>query len=251
MTTDQGISISKAKKIFIENTVPVVDLGADKLVCSNATIMLDAGIDSARYQWTPSHLLSSDSVRKPMATVKESTLFKLIVTQCAVTVEDSIWVNVAQVSKPAITRDDDRLRSSPALSYQWYRNGKKLNGATNRTIKPETAGYFTVLVKNQLGCESLSDPFFFLPKGKRHHWFHGIHVKCTPNPGNGQFQLLLSALPEKPIQMKVYDRFGQVIYKTRVTNFITPVDISKYAKGVYMVELRLEEERFTLPVIIQ
>lgn len=251
LTTDQGISISKARKIFIENTIPVVDLGADKMVCSNSSVMLDAGIDNATYLWAPSHLVSSDTIRKPMATVKESTLFKVNVTQCMVTVTDSIRVMVAVVPKPIITRDDERLRSTPSLSYQWYRNGKKIQGAVGRSFKPETAGYFTVLVKNQLGCESLSDPFFFLPKGKRHHWFHGIHVKCTPNPGNGQFQLLLSSLPEKSIQLKVFDRFGQVVYRSQVVNFITAVDISKFAKGVYMVELKLEDERFTMPVIIQ
>lgn len=251
VTTSEGISVSKARKIFIENTTPVMDAGPDKFVCANSAVTLDAGIDQAQYKWTPSGLLDYDSIRKPTATVRENTLFKVAVTQCMVTITDSVWVKVAAAPAPVITKEDQKLRSTPAFGYQWYRNDRKINNANSRIYKPESAGYYTVKVKNQLGCESVSAPYFFLPKGKHHHGFRGIHIKCTPNPGNGRFQLLLSELPEKPMQLRVLDRFGQVIYRAQVVNYVTAIDISQRAKGVYMIELRMEDDRVTIPLILQ
>ncbi len=251
VTTNEGIAVSKARKIFIENTIPVFDAGADKFVCANAVVWLDAGIDNAQYKWTPSALLNNDSIRTPSATVRETTLFKVEVTRCMVTVSDSLWVKVASAPKPVITKDDEKLRSTPAFGYQWYRNDRRINNANSRIYKPESAGYYTVKVKNQLGCESVSDPFFFLPRGKHHHGFKGIHIKCTPNPGNGRFQLLLSELPGKPVQVKVMDRFGQIVYRTQTVNFVTSIDISNRAKGIYMIELRLNDDHVTIPLVLQ
>ena len=53
------------------------------------------------------------------------------------------------------------------------------------------------------------------------------------------------------MQLRVLDRFGQVIYRAQVVNYATAIDISQRAKGVYMIELRMEDDRVTIPLILQ
>jgi hypothetical protein len=46
--------------------------------------------------------------------------------------------------------------SGAGLSYQWYRNGIILPGATNRILNTQQAGNYSVLVSNAWGCTKLS-----------------------------------------------------------------------------------------------
>ncbi len=71
-------------------------------------------------------------------------------------------------AKPAITRTGaslDNLESSVADAYQWYMNGAAVNGATDRVYTPDTSktAQYTVMVSNQYGCETESDPYTFGP----------------------------------------------------------------------------------------
>lgn len=49
------------------------------------------------------------------------------------------------------------VSSSPAESYQWYRNGIKLSGETNQTISVTGSGSYYVIVKNEFNCSGTSN----------------------------------------------------------------------------------------------
>lgn len=46
------------------------------------------------------------------------------------------------------------LTSTSASSYQWYKGGVAISGATAQTYSPTTTGNYTVVVKNASGCSS-------------------------------------------------------------------------------------------------
>ena len=48
------------------------------------------------------------------------------------------------------------LTSSSAATYQWYKDGVLISGATNQSYNASTAGNYTVVTKNNLGCTSLA-----------------------------------------------------------------------------------------------
>ena len=61
--------------------------------------------------------------------------------------------------KPTITRSNDTLTSSLALTYQWYRNDTLLGGSINRILKTSIAGNYKVEITDANGCKALSDIF--------------------------------------------------------------------------------------------
>lgn len=249
VTTNEGFTISRSKQIIIENTVPVVNAGPDLVICKGSGVQLDAGTDSAVFLWSPAAGLDRTDIRRPFAKPDSSMLYIVEVSKCATTVRDSVWVKVESIGKPVVRRDDDKLVASKNSSYQWFYNGVPISGANRREYEPRKTGQYTVLVRNAGGCESMSDPYYFLP-GKKGKWLHGIRIKCSPNPGHGLVWLLLDRMPEGPIRLTVLDRAGNVVYRSQVVNHSTMMDLSKLAKGQYFIELVAGDEKVTVPVII-
>jgi len=250
--TDGGISVSKSKKIFVANTTaPVVNAGNDVTICKGAIVQLDAGLDDAVYLWSPAASLDKATIRRPLATPYQTTTYTVAVTKCNTTVTDQVVVYVNPLDKPIINQQADKLISTEGKSYQWYKNGEPIHGATDKTYKPIGAGHYTVRVKTESSCSGESDKFFFIPNWGVGNWIKGIRVKCTPNPSHGFVYVLLSHLPKKPVIVTVIDRFGQRLFTTRIYSHSNLLNLSRLAKGYYTVELIVDNERITLPILLQ
>jgi Leucine-rich repeat (LRR) protein len=61
------------------------------------------------------------------------------------------------------------LTATLGNTYQWFRNGIAINGATQRTFTATDAGAYTVRVANAQGCANTSEP---------------VDITITPIPGN-------------------------------------------------------------------
>ncbi|WP_344827463.1 T9SS type A sorting domain-containing protein [Rurimicrobium arvi] len=51
--------------------------------------------------------------------------------------------------------------SAAASTYQWYRNGSLLSGATASSLKVYTNGYYRIVVKNRYGCDKDTTVYVF------------------------------------------------------------------------------------------
>ena len=251
ITTSNGMSVSKSRKIFIENIAPVANAGSDITICKGESVQLDAGIDSASYLWTPETSLDNNSVRRPLASPLQTTTYLVAVTKCMTTTTDQVVVRVNDLVQPVISSDGKSLISSKAHSYQWFRNKEIIPGANRRNFEPKGAGFYSVKAKNAAGCQSASETFFYSPTSNKGKWTNGIKVKCTPNPSSGIVYVILSQLPEKPVALKVIDRYGQPLFTTTINNYSNLLNLSRLAKGYYMVELILGKEKVSIPVLIQ
>jgi hypothetical protein len=78
-----------------------------------------------------------------------------------------------------------------------------------------------------------------------------VRVKCSPNPSNGRINVLISEMPEKPAKITVYDRYGRILHASFVTGNVTPLNMLKYAKGLYYVEVNINNKKNIVPVVIQ
>jgi len=251
VTASNGMSVSKSKKVYIPNTIPVANAGVDKIVCKGQSVQLDAGEYEANYKWSPAISLTNDTIKSPIAKPEATTLYEVAVTKCMVTVTDVVQVSIAPQPVPMILKDDVKLRTTKSDSYQWYWNGTEIPKGKERTIEPEKAGYYSVEVRNNLGCSKKSDSVYFLPKGRKDRGFKGIRVRCTPNPGNGMVWVLLSKLPEKPVSITVIDRSGKPILTTTINSYANLLNLTKLAKGQYFIQLVLDKERISIPFQLQ
>jgi len=71
-----------------------------------------------------------------------------------------------------------------------------------------------------------------------------------PNPANNQ--IAIYGLPfTEPCEIKIVDVMGKEIFKTKVTSEKTEIDVSKFEKGNYFVQLLTDHKTFTQKLIIQ
>jgi Secretion system C-terminal sorting domain len=71
-----------------------------------------------------------------------------------------------------------------------------------------------------------------------------LEANVFPNPSNGLFSVELERT-ESNVELKVYDLFGRVIYSEEYASFNKEaIDLSSYAKGMYI--LNLKNKSFTL-----
>jgi hypothetical protein len=243
--------ISKGRKVYIENTIPILDLPSSLKVCPNNSVQLDAGILGGNYLWTPAIQISNDTVRNPMVSPLSNTWYTVSVTKCMITVKDSVLVEIESIVKPDIHQDRNTLYASAALFYQWYKNGRILEGAIDKTWEPDGAGHFSVRITNAQGCSSESDPFFYIPSSEKDKVLKGIRIKVSPNPNRGLVNILLSQLPEKPINVSVVDKNGRRVFHTTVHNNTSQLRLTTLPKGLYFLEFTIDRKKVVVSIVIQ
>ncbi|MBS1564620.1 MAG: PKD domain-containing protein, partial [Bacteroidetes bacterium] len=238
----------------VSRDIVITTVGPDPVVLQGATICLghfvtfDAGNQGARFAWTPALLMTNDTIRNPSAAPGVSTLFKVAVTKCGVTVTDSAMVYVDSVSRPVIQYDGALLMAQPGVTYQWYKDGVAIAGATSRSYKPEVAGYYQVEISNSKGCYGRSDSFFALPEGVSIPGSK-IKVKLSPNPVTGDWvHILFSKIPPQAMEVNIYDAFGRKVWGGACNGVVNTIDCSRFYKGMYYVEVITKGQKVTLPM---
>ncbi|MDB5203721.1 MAG: hypothetical protein JWQ27_3130 [Ferruginibacter sp.] len=127
-----------------------------------------------------------------------------------------------------------------AATYQWYRNGVLVTGATNNTLKVDVdnLGAYFVRVNDVNGCNSQSASINISDSVNNEILF------IYPSPNSGQFQVrYFSANGNNPLPRKltIYDGKGARVF-SRTYTIAGPyskmdVDMKNHGKGIYMVEL--------------
>jgi gliding motility-associated-like protein len=108
--------------------------------------------------------------------------------------------------------DSVTLKSSAASSYQWYKNGSPISGATTDTYVAKTEGDYTVVITNSNGCASAPS----LVAAVRVPCTKGIYMPTvfTPNK-DGKNDVVKPSVPgmKKFECYKIYNRWGNLIFE--------------------------------------
>src|SRR5690606_1467677 len=156
--------------------------GNDTTICFGDMVKLDAGNPGAQYLWNTG---ATTQTIYAMST----GVYSVEVTGCGGTVYDEIYLTMANLPVPSITQSGNELIASEADSYQWYKNGILIQGATGKKYKPRGYGLYKVVVTSAgTGCSGASNAYFFVPDGRV--YIGDIRVKLSPNPGNGLAKLI-------------------------------------------------------------
>ena len=79
------------------------------------------------------------------------------------------------------------------------------------------------------------------------------HLHIYPNPNTGQFTLEMDLQEETRLSIKLYHSTGQLIHSEVIGNvtgnYTQQIDLSKYAKGIYYVQIMTEQGVVTRKVI--
>jgi len=165
-------------------------------------------------------------------------------------------VNVpAPPSVPAITVNGTTLSYTPPspsqanVIYLWQGTscGHSLVD-TSSTYAATSAGVYYLTAYDTTG-NCWSDTCTAATIAGQHEYKIGANV--FPNPSNGLFSVELEKT-ETNVELKVYDLFGRVIYSEIFASFEKEnIDLSNYAKGMYILNLKNKEFTLSKQVIVE
>jgi PKD domain-containing protein len=134
---------------------PVITALGPTVFCEGDSVELDAGNGYVFYQWSTGQLSQTIFVSQ----AGPYTVEVVNASGCrGVSAPLDIMVT-PMPAKPSITRSIDTLISTPADSYQWYRNDTLLTGSVGQIYVMRLEGVYTVRISDATGCTALSDPF--------------------------------------------------------------------------------------------
>jgi hypothetical protein len=139
---------------------------------------------------------------------------------------------------PAQTVTLTAIVNPPGGTYQWFKNGIAIAGATGASLVGLTVsdqGSYRVRYTDLNGCISTSADMVVSPKQS-----DGLFV--YPNPNDGLFHVRFYNQANEQITLNLYDAKGALVYRRMVTTTLPytdiTVDISNLPAGIYLVELR-------------
>jgi len=215
---------------------PIADLGNDTTICTGKTLLLEAGNTGSGYQWQDGSTDSTFLVSQPgWYRVTITSPFGCIAT-------DSI--QVFYLTPPAIDLGIDTTICEgtellldgylPGVTYRWHDNSKE---ATFNVTQAGTywvdgaidicAARDSIVVKTVKNCfDNLFAPNIITPNGD----------------GWNDYFTLLTGDTEEIWELEVYNRIGQLVYRS--TNYQNEWDADGLPPMVYYYQLKSDKQRF-------
>ena len=160
---------------------------------------------------------------------------------------DTITVTVrAGLPIPTISRNGDVLTCSvPNMKYQWYREGKAINGQTSQTVNIVGDGNYRVQIMDTTGCDRWSENFV-VGTTSVFNDETGAMITLYPNPTVGQFTIAGAEGSE----VTVTDMLGRLVTHSASISATEVVTIDG-SVGTYVVTLRQGRATRTLLITKQ
>ena len=79
-------------------------------------------------------------------------------------------------------------------------------------------------------------------------------VSLYPNPNNGQFNIEFNGLQAFDVNLRIMDVKGQVVLDRKIDeqgSFVQEVDITRFAKGMYLMQLTADGEQILQRVVVK
>lgn len=184
-----------------------------------------------KYQWLKDGALLADTNNSIVVNLKG--VYELKVTNplgCVVTSNSSTVNTFSPIPQPVISQLGTILSVAPIYAtYQWYRNGKVIVGASSSAFTMSFDGDYSVAVTDVNGCENGSD-IFKVQNLSINELSTEKPYGIFPNPSSDF--IIVNA--QKSYLIKLCDLLGNSILES---NSNVKMDISNLAAGVYCVQI--------------
>jgi hypothetical protein len=223
-------------------------------ICSGKTAGLIAN-GATSYTWTG----GLASTATPTTTALTTTTTYTVTGSngsCSGTAVSTVTVNPTPVT-PGITQSGDTLYSSTIIvgaTYQWFKGGISQGTTTTPYFNLTSSGSYTVKVING-PCTSEESVAFVAVYTSIRNNSNSIKVfEVYPNPTEGQLIMNLSLTKSSTVQIRIYTPEGRELYVKSFSgtrNVFEELNISDYAKGIYIIKLAVDEEVYYHKVVRQ
>jgi hypothetical protein len=231
------------ESVFVmKNPLPKPKLSpVDVTICKGVNIILygTPGTTGYKYEWFKDGNPMGIDTTKDRITVDTTGYYMVRMTDiytCTVNSNGSSISQYPEMVKPTIVRTGSVLKlSATYASYQWYRNGKIITGATSKTYTLSFDGDYHVVVLDANGCEGTSEVLQVHALGINPAEAQG-GIRVYPNPTQGKVIIDAGA----KINVIVTDITGRELLRGQQT---TEVNLEPFADGIYMLRIFDQEGR--------
>ena len=133
-------------------------------------------------------------------------------------------------------------------TYQWVTctsgGNDPIPGATGQSYTPVYSGDYAVIVSNGT-CSVTSDCINVTVTGIIEAEMEGL--KIYPNPSTGLFNVELQKFDHTSV--RIFDMTGKLILSKELHQVKTTVDIQKFAKGVYVMQIQKAEKVYNISIV--
>ena len=197
------------------------------------------------YEWSPATGLSATTGSVVTANPAVTTTYKIIGTDansCTDTVTTKVTVYPVP-TKPTITvanllTSTPKLTSSNATTYQWFKDGVAISGATSKTLTVSADGSYTVQVTSSFGCLSdISDPTVITILAVENQ---AGTLRIYPNPTTDFVKIDIDEFGSTAlaVEVQLYDMLGRIQISKSVNSSDNSVDVRSLARGTYIIMAR-------------
>lgn len=139
--------------------------------------------------------------------------------------------------RPVVTNNNGLLECAfdPGYIYQWFFDRWAIPGATSHQHTATQIGTYHVLAVAPDGNGNYSEPFVYNPVGLYENDLSSFSVH--PNPGNGIVFISSGKAEQAEYGITVTDVSGRVIYRDAMIAPEHQVDLSRFGKGVMMLQI--------------
>jgi hypothetical protein len=148
---------------------------------------------------------------------------------------------------PLITRNQQTLSSTAAVSYQWFMNGVLIPGAVSQSYTPAQDAKYSVAIKDINGCANISGEYNFKLVGISSA-AACLNIKVYPIPASES--LTVETPNEENISISIFDLHGKKVHEQIIANGKAKIDISTWASGVYILKAEGGGKRSMLRVMV-
>ncbi len=171
-----------------------------------------------------------------------ANVFEWTITHCGKTSKSQVSIT-RQTVVATVSSSGNTLTASEGDSYQWYKDGQLIAGATGRTFTPTVAGNYTVIVTKS-GISATSSPINITGLEET---LLSRNVKLYPNPAQNQVVIDFDFAEKGKLKITLLDYLGkkvteEVVQKT-TQNLIYSLETNHLPRGLYLLYFEIENQR--------
>ena len=129
-----------------------------------------------------------------------------------------------------------------AFTYQWFRNGEKLEGKTTRVLEVDKMGEYAVELTSSAGCMTRLPAVTMTIAGLGNKWVKNPEtIKIFPNPASNstRIQLAVDKIGNGEFELNLFNAEGKEVSSQiswlRIEADVLELYLNELAKGTYLV----------------
>ncbi len=242
--------------IQLASPKPVASANNNTAICAGDSIVLDVtsqtSVQSIQWKLNASNISNATGNTLLVTTAGSYTAAVTGTNGCSgVSNAINVTVNPLPTATATYTNKTLSANTGTSLTYQWYKDGSPIAGATAATYAPTTNGKYHVVVTEN-GCDNKSNEITVTDIGFALVEFVN-NLNVYPNPSKGLFTLNLDMNNSGKVRIRVVELTGRIIsdetQQVNKGNNFNSIDLSGYAQGIYMLNIEMNGVSSTIKLV--